>query len=75
MSTSDVAVAVVTLESGRLYHPDGELRTGTQDRLSLILVKREGGWRITHGHNTVVDLNAQRCDPVKSGWNGLAANY
>jgi hypothetical protein len=37
---------------------------------SLILVKREGGWRITHGHNTVVDPNAQPFDPVNDGWNG-----
>jgi hypothetical protein len=34
-ATSDVAVAVVTLKAGDF----------TQDRLSLILVKCEGGWR------------------------------
>jgi hypothetical protein len=31
-------------------------------------VKCEDGWRITHGHNTVVDPKAQPFDPVNSGW-------
>src|SRR5258708_6275319 len=48
------------VESGRLYsgqvvaHP-GEVRRRVE---------------ITHGHNTVVDPNAQPFDPVNSGWNG-----
>ena len=52
---SDVAVAVVTLDMGEISTPEGELKAGTQDKLSLILVKRADGWRITHGHNTVID--------------------
>ncbi|HEY0790264.1 MAG TPA: SgcJ/EcaC family oxidoreductase [Chthoniobacterales bacterium] len=66
--TSDVAVAVVTVKAGDFTTPEGERKTGTQDRLSLILVKREGGWRLTHGHNTVIDPKAQPFDPVDSGW-------
>ena len=65
---SDVAVAVVTLKMGEFTTPEGELRAETQDKLSLILVKCEDGWRITHGHNTVVDPKAQPFDPVNSGW-------
>jgi hypothetical protein len=43
---SDVAVAVVTLDMGEFTTPEGELKAGTQDKLSLILVKRADGWRI-----------------------------
>lgn len=68
--TSDVAVAVVTLKAGDFTAPGGEVKIGTQDRLSIVLVKREGQWNIAHGHNTVIDLSAQRFDPVNSGWNG-----
>ena len=67
-ATSDVAVAVVTLEMGEFTTPEGELKVETQDKLSLILVKRDGGWKITHGHNTVIDPNAQPFDPIKTGW-------
>jgi hypothetical protein len=34
------------------------------------VVKREGEWRITHGHSTVIDPNAQPFDPIKTGWTG-----
>jgi uncharacterized protein (TIGR02246 family) len=68
--TSDVAVAVVTLKMGEFITPEGELKAETQDKLSLIFVKCEGGWRITHGHNTVIDPNAQPFDPINSSWNG-----
>jgi uncharacterized protein (TIGR02246 family) len=69
-ATSDVAVAVVTLKMGEFTTPEGELKAETQDKLSLIFVKCEEGWRITHGHNTVIDPNAQPFDPVNSGWSG-----
>jgi uncharacterized protein (TIGR02246 family) len=36
-ATSDVAIAVVTLKMGEFTTPDGELRAGTLDKLSLIL--------------------------------------
>jgi len=69
--TSDAAVAVVTLKMGEFTTPDGERKmAAAQDRLSLILAKREGGWKITHGHNTVIDPNAEPFDPVNSGWKG-----
>ena len=68
--TPDVAVAVVTLKVGPFTPPDGKPRFGTEDRESFILVKRGGAWRITHGHNTVIDPNAQPFDPVNSDWNG-----
>jgi uncharacterized protein (TIGR02246 family) len=70
MVTSDVAITVITLKAGDFTTPQGERKVGTQDKLSLALVKCEDGWKITHGHNTVIDPNAQRFDPVNSGWNG-----
>jgi uncharacterized protein (TIGR02246 family) len=38
-----------------------------EDRLSIVLTKRDGQWRIAHGHNTVIDPAAKRFDPVNSG--------
>jgi uncharacterized protein (TIGR02246 family) len=63
-----VAAAIVLLKVGPFTPPDGVRRPASDDRLSLILVKRDGRWRITHGHNTVIDPAAQPFDPVKSGW-------
>ncbi len=70
MHAPEVAVAVVTIKVGDFTPQDGKLRTGTQDCLSLVLVRREAGWRIVHGHNTVIDPGAQRLDPVNSGRTG-----
>lgn len=64
----DVAVAVVLLKVGPFTPPDGVRRPESEDRLSLVLTKRDGRWRIAHGHNTVIDPAAQPFDPVKSGW-------
>jgi uncharacterized protein (TIGR02246 family) len=64
----DVAVAVVLLEVGPFTPPDGVPRPESEDRLSLVLTKRNGRWRIAHGHNTVINPAAQPFDPVKSGW-------
>jgi uncharacterized protein (TIGR02246 family) len=68
--TSDVVLAVVTIKLGDFTPPDGRPRIGTQDRLSLVLAKRAGVWRIVHGHNTVIEPGAQKFDPVNSGWTG-----
>jgi uncharacterized protein (TIGR02246 family) len=66
--TQDAVVAVVTIKVGDFTPPDGQPRIGTQDRLSLVLAKRSDGWRIVHGHNTVIEPGAQRFDPVNSNW-------
>src|SRR5260370_32805572 len=63
-----VAAAVVLLKVGPFTPPDGAPPPARDDCLSLILTKREGCWRITQGHNTVIDPAAQPFDPVKSGW-------
>jgi len=43
--------------------PDGAPRPEGEDCLSLILTKQEGRWRITHGHNTLIDPAAKDFDP------------
>jgi uncharacterized protein (TIGR02246 family) len=63
-----VAIAVVLIKVGPFTPPDGIPRPEGDDRLSLVLTRRSGRWRIAHGHNTVIDPGAQRFDPVKAGW-------
>jgi uncharacterized protein (TIGR02246 family) len=65
---SDVAAAVVTATVGTFRTPDGADRPSADNRLSFILTKRDGAWRVAHGHNTVIDPVAQPFDPVSSGW-------
>ncbi len=66
----DVAVAVVTEDFDASLLPDGSTRPVSQDRFTLVLVKRGGNWKIAHGHNTIINADAQPFDPVYSGWNG-----
>ena len=65
---ADVAVAVVLLKVGPFTPPDGVHRPKSENRLSLMLTRRDGRWLIAHGHNTVIDLAAQPFDPVNAGW-------
>jgi uncharacterized protein (TIGR02246 family) len=64
----DVSVAVILLKVGPFTPPDGTPRPASENRLSIILTKHDGRWRIVHGHNTVVDPIAQPFDPVKAEW-------
>ena len=63
-----VAIAVILLKVGAFTPTDGTPRPKSDNRLSLVLTRRSGRWRIAHGHNTVVDPAAQPFDPVNSGW-------
>ena len=63
-----VAAAVVLLKVGPFTPPDGIPRPKADNRLSLVLTKHGGQWRIAQGHNTVIDPGAQRFDPAKTGW-------
>jgi uncharacterized protein (TIGR02246 family) len=62
-----VMAVVLTLAMGDFTTPDGRVMSGTHDRLSLVLVKRDGWWLIGHGHNTVIDPVAASFDPVNRG--------
>lgn len=69
--TPDVAIAVVTQDDkGGGILPDGTKAPPGSGRLTYVLVKRGGKWKITHGHNTVIDPNAQPFDPINSNWSG-----
>ena len=68
--TPDVAIAVVPEDFDTSLLPDGGTRPASKDILSFILVKRDGQWKIVHGHNTIVVPEARPYDPVNSGWNG-----
>jgi uncharacterized protein (TIGR02246 family) len=60
-----VMTAVLTLAMGDFTTPDGRVMHGTRDRLSLVLVREDGRWRIAHGHNTVIDPVAAAFDPSR----------
>jgi uncharacterized protein (TIGR02246 family) len=63
-----VAVVVVTEHTVEQVAPDGVTKLPpSQDRLSFVVVKRNGQWRITLGHNTGVNQAAAAGDPTK-GW-------
>jgi uncharacterized protein (TIGR02246 family) len=68
--TPDVALVNVYYEVGAFYPPDGVNR-GTNkmgdDRnlLTLVMVKKQGKWLLTAGHNTPVDARAAANDPTK----------
>jgi uncharacterized protein (TIGR02246 family) len=71
--TSDVAIVVVTeINRGGGILPDGSKAPPGSGRLTYVLVKRGGVWKITHGHNTTIDPNAQRFDPVNGDRTGEA---
>ena len=60
----DVAVAVATMTFGPVITPTGQEIAEIKTRGSFTLVKRGGTWRIAHFHNTTVDAEAERNDPV-----------
>jgi uncharacterized protein (TIGR02246 family) len=71
--TPDVAIVVVTeINRGGGILPDGSKAAPGSGRLTYVLVKRGGKWKITHGHNTTIDPNAKRFDPVNSNWTAEA---
>jgi uncharacterized protein (TIGR02246 family) len=65
--TPEIAIAVVTLSIGGVVTPDGEQRPPGKDRLSLVMLRRDREWKISHGHNTPIDQKAQPFDPVNRG--------
>ncbi|MCR5888021.1 SgcJ/EcaC family oxidoreductase [Hymenobacter sp. J193] len=67
--TADVALVNLRCKVGAFYPPDGVNR-GTnkmgdnEDLLTLVLVKRQGRWLLTAGHNTEIDAAAAGNDPA-----------
>jgi uncharacterized protein (TIGR02246 family) len=59
-----IAVATITVDS--FTTPDGHVMPKAQNRETFVLVKGPEGWKIAHGHNTIVDANAAKNDPVNA---------
>lgn len=59
-----VAVAIGTIQMGDYTTPGGHTVRDTRDRMTLVMVQRDGRWKIVSGHNTVIDPVAARHDPV-----------
>jgi uncharacterized protein (TIGR02246 family) len=63
--TPEVAIATETQSTDAFKTPDGkEIREGLH-RLTFVLVKINGSWLIANGHNTVIEADAQRNDPLR----------
>jgi uncharacterized protein (TIGR02246 family) len=60
----DVAIAVVTLIVGPVPTPSGQVLAKMKTRGSFVMVKRGADWKIAHFHNTVVDPEAEKHDPL-----------
>jgi uncharacterized protein (TIGR02246 family) len=60
------AIAVATITVDGFTTPDGHVMPKAQNRETFVLVKGPDGWKIAHGHNTVVDANAAQHDPVNA---------
>jgi uncharacterized protein (TIGR02246 family) len=63
--TRDTAVAVVKWNKGSFTPPDGQLRPAGRDIMTIVLVRKAGGWQIAAGHNTTIDEAIQQYNPVK----------
>jgi uncharacterized protein (TIGR02246 family) len=68
--TPDVAIAIVTENDKGGVLPDGSQAPPGSGRLTYVLAKRGGKWKIVHGHNTGINIDAQRFDPINGSGNG-----
>ncbi len=62
---SATAIAVWTVTQDAFKTPSGDVAPKTQTHLTLVLTKGDDGWRVVHGHNTRIDAEAAKFDPVK----------
>ena len=58
------AIAVWTATQDAFTTPSGSVAPKTQTRLTLLLTKANDQWLVVHGHNTRVDAEAAKFDPV-----------
>ena len=64
------AVVVVTEHTTKETHtPSGDtVQPGGKTKLSFVVVKQNGKWLISHGHNTPINQQAKPFDPIAGGW-------
>jgi uncharacterized protein (TIGR02246 family) len=60
-----VAIAVVRWLHGAYKTPSGTQVPPQNTRMTLVLAKGEGGWKIVQGCNIEVDAQAARFDPIR----------
>jgi ketosteroid isomerase-like protein len=60
-----VAIAVVRWLHGAYTTPSGNQVQSQNTRMTLVLAKGEGGWKIVQGCNIEVDAQAARFDPIR----------
>jgi uncharacterized protein (TIGR02246 family) len=60
-----VALVTSTIKVGDYTTPSGNRMTGVEDRMTYILVQRDGKWLIRSAHNTTIDPVAAQHDPGK----------
>ncbi len=65
MVTPEVAIATETQSTDAFQTPDGNLIAEGLNRLTFVLTKRDGNWLIANGHNTIIDAEAEKNDPIR----------
>ena len=63
--TPDVAIATETISQDAYKTPDGGEVNAGLTRCTYTLVKRNGSWLIASGHNTIINPEAQKNDPIQ----------
>ena len=59
-----MAIAVWTVTQDEFTTSSGNVGPKTQTRLTFVVTKGDNGWQVVHGHNTRIDAEATRFDPV-----------
>jgi len=67
--TKDAAIVHLLCHVGSLFPPDGidhgnNATPETDNLLTLIFVKKNGGWLLSSGQNTLIDERAAKSNPV-----------
>jgi uncharacterized protein (TIGR02246 family) len=61
-----LAVLLVEMVQDAYQIPNGPQHPESLNRVTVVVEHRPEGWRIIHGHNTIVDPRAAANDPVLS---------
>lgn len=65
LTAPGVAIAVIRWLHGAYTTPAGNQVPPQNTRMTLVLAKRQGGWKIIQGCNIEVDAQAARFDPIR----------
>lgn len=62
----DAAVAVWTHQQDAYRTPSGNLQDKTLNRMTLVVSRRDGQWRISQGQNVWINERAEKSNPVNA---------